>query len=588
MDVQVRLLAQRLTRLEAEVARLQEAAPQPPVPPPPPSPVPPPPPGTSVTAGGWLPPAGVAPPAVPPPPPDPEREARLVGTWFARIGVVAVLLGAAFAFKYAVDRDLIGPGGRVALGILAGLAFVAWGERARAREWPRLAQAVAGGGVGLLYLSVWAAFGLYEMMAAGAAFILLAAVTAAGALLALRHDSEVLAVLALAGGFLDPYLTGLARIPGPLFGAVLLLDAGAVVLASSRGWRVVEAKAMAGTWLVALGATASVSPALVQAFSVAAFVLFGAGVLARAVDRERAAGSAEAAALVANALAFFAVSILAIGELREGLRGEFTLLLGAVHLGAGLLVRRMVEERRVVWGTLLGLGVGLATVAVPMELDGLAVAIAWAAEAVVLLLIGNRGALGGARLAGVIVLGLSLVDSVVFEFGIGDLYDPARLVLSVESLTLAVQVVALYGSAWLLSRSGGRWERGLVPVAWIGANVITLGWLSLEARAGFDGPSLFADPAGARALQFTYTATWSIYAAGLVAVGIAARSRGVRLLAVVVFGVTLLKMVLLDVWLLEPLHRTVAFTGLGLLLLAGSQMYHRFRDLILEGRGATP
>jgi uncharacterized membrane protein len=74
----------------------------------------------------------------------------------------------------------------------------------------------------------------------------------------------------------------------------------------------------------------------------------------------------------------------------------------------------------------------------------------------------------------------------------------------------------------------------------------------------------------------------------LLAVGIAARSRGVRLLAVVVFGVTLLKMVLFDVWLLEPLHRTVAFTGLGLLLLAGSQMYHRFRDLILEGRGATP
>jgi uncharacterized membrane protein len=62
----------------------------------------------------------------------------------------------------------------------------------------------------------------------------------------------------------------------------------------------------------------------------------------------------------------------------------------------------------------------------------------------------------------------------------------------------------------------------------------------------------------------------------------------VRLLAVVVFGVTLVKMVLLDVWLLEPLHRTVVFTGLGLLLLPGSLSYHRFRDVILEDRGATP
>jgi hypothetical protein len=39
-----------------------------------------------------------------------------------------------------------------------------------------------------------------------------------------------------------------------------------------------------------------------------------------------------------------------------------------------------------------------------------------------------------------------------------------------------------------------------------------------------------------------------------------------------------------DLWLLEPLHRTIAFTGLGLLLLLGSLLYHRFRDLILEGR----
>jgi uncharacterized membrane protein len=580
VDALVRSLAQRLNTLEAEVARLRDAVPS--VPPPAPSPVPPRP--TEPTGEGWLPQASVAPPAVPPPPPDPEREARLVGAWFARIGAAAVLVGAAFAFKYAVDRGLIGPGGRVALGVLAGLAFVVWGERARARDWPRLAQAVTGGGVGLLYLSVWAAFGLYRMIPPEAAFVLLAAVTAAGALLALRHDSEVLAVLALAGGFLDPYLTGLSRVPGPLFGAVLLLDAGAVVLAWSRGWRVVEAKAMAGTWLVALGATATVSPGLVEAFAVAAFVLFAGAVLARALDGERAAGPAEAVALAGNALAFFGVSLLAIAAIRKGLQGEFTLLLGAVHLGAGLLVRRTVEERRIVWGTLLGLGVGLATVAVPMELEGPPVAIAWAAEAVLLLLIGNRGAMGGARLAGVMVLALSLIDSVVLQFGIGLLYDPDRLLLSVQSLTLVLQVVALYGSAWLLSRSGVGWERSLVPVGWIGANVLTLSWFSLEARAAFDAPSIFGDPEGARALHFTYTAIWALYAGALLAVGVGARSRGVRLLAVAIFGATILKMVVFDLWLLEPLHRTVAFTGLGLLLLSGSLMYHRFRDLVLEDR----
>jgi hypothetical protein len=360
------------------------------------------------------------------------------------------------------------------------------------------------------------------------------------------------------------------------------LDAGAVYLGATRAWRLAEAKAMAGTWLVALVATEAVAPGLVQAFSVTVFALFGAGALIRGMG-PRMSASGDAALLAANSLAFFAVSMVAVGELREGLQGEFTLLLAGTHLGAGLMTRRSVPERRALWGTLLGLGVAFATVAVPLQVEGLAVAIVWAGEATVLLLIGNGLRMTGARLAGLIVLGLSLVDSVTFEFALGFLYDPGRVLISIESLTLVIQVASLYAAAVLLGRSGGLWERSVSPVAWIGANVLTVGWLSLEARAAFESPSLFEDPGGARALQFTYTAIWALYSAGVLAAGVAARKRAVRLLAVVGFGLVVLKMVALDLWLLEPLHRTVAFTGLGVLLLAGSLSYHRFRDFILEG-----
>src|SRR5258706_11466613 len=80
------------------------------------------------------PPPAVAPPVaprdlpppvstIPPPRPEsPQLETRLGLAWVNRIGAITLTLCAAFIFKYAVDNAWIGPGGRVALGVFAGLA----------------------------------------------------------------------------------------------------------------------------------------------------------------------------------------------------------------------------------------------------------------------------------------------------------------------------------------------------------------------------------------------------------------------------------------------------------------------------------
>jgi uncharacterized membrane protein len=145
----IRELISRLEALESEVARLKAERPHPA-------------PG-AIFETPPVPPRAEAEGPAPPPISVPRRaqpeeatEASLVGTWFARLGALAVLLGAGFGFKYAIDRGLIGPAARVSLGIAVGLAFIGWGEWARRRDWPGYAQALSGGGLGLLYLSIWA------------------------------------------------------------------------------------------------------------------------------------------------------------------------------------------------------------------------------------------------------------------------------------------------------------------------------------------------------------------------------------------------------------------------------------------------
>ncbi len=184
----------------------------------------------------------------PPAAPSPEFETRVGLTWINRIGVVTLVLGVAFFFKYAVDNQWIGPTGRVLLGILAGMASIGTADRLWRRGHQIYAQGVAGAGIAILYLSFYASFGFYHLLPQGAAFLLMVLVTAAAGVLAVCYNSLAVAVLGLAGGYATPVLlsTGEDR-PVVFFGYVLLLNIGALALARLRKWRALEWLAFAAT-----------------------------------------------------------------------------------------------------------------------------------------------------------------------------------------------------------------------------------------------------------------------------------------------------------------------------------------------------
>jgi len=56
------------------------------------------------------------------------------------------------------------------------------------------------------------------------------------------------------------------------------------------------------------------------------------------------------------------------------------------------------------------------------------------------------------------------------------------------------------------------------------------------------------------------------------------------LLAIGIFGVTLVKMVGSDLWEIGPVHRIVSFAGIGALLLACSLLFHRVKRVVLGAR----
>ncbi len=178
----------------------------------------------------------------------PELETWMGLTWINRIGVVTLIIGVAFFFKYAIDNQWIGETGRVVLGVLAGLATLIAGDILWRRGHKIYAQGICGLAVSILYLSFYATFGFYHLLPQGAAFALMAMVTLMAGALALRYDAMAIAALGMLGGYATPILlsTGVDA-PWTFLSYIFLIDLGAVVMARPRRWRLLDLMAFVAT-----------------------------------------------------------------------------------------------------------------------------------------------------------------------------------------------------------------------------------------------------------------------------------------------------------------------------------------------------
>jgi hypothetical protein len=131
------------------------------------------------------------------------------------------------------------------LAALFGLGLIGAGEAARRRPAlagdARVAQALVGAGIFVLYAATYGSLTLYGLISLAAASVLMAAITGGALVLALRHGAPT-AVMGLVGGFLTPALVGDPDSSAvPLLFYLALLNLALFAVAYRRAW----------TWLAA-------------------------------------------------------------------------------------------------------------------------------------------------------------------------------------------------------------------------------------------------------------------------------------------------------------------------------------------------
>ena len=608
---------------------------------------------------------------------EPALESKVGLTIINRVGVVTLVLGVAFFFKWAVDNNWIGPTGRVALGLLAGFASL-WAADVFWRKGQQtFAQGITGAGIAILYLSFYAAFDFYHLIPQIVAFLLLLATTILAATLALRYNAIAIAALGFFGAYIIPLLlsNGEDR-PWFLISYLLLLNFAATELAKRRQWAFLEVLSFSATvlifggwiWqvrkpddkvvgtigvlalcaqrtrtslpllflisqalcslallvlsghgadhpftsvlilLVAMGGLAfshyrryqAIIPTAFGAFWVAAawnasgssaflpigtagFLLFTAWTWWRFAILKETLKAIGFSVFTLNGLIYYLFAYLVLlGNVPSNFPfrqwfGPLALAVGAAYLVFGLLLRR---KKLPLHQDLVRLSMGLAaaflTLAIPIQLAGFSIAIAWSIQAAALIWIGLRvnsvkTMLGGLIVFALAILHVAAIDSLVYPSAF-----TYSFLLNTRFLVFAVLAVSLLCSAYWSAKV----DRNLALVTFCAGHLTMLTGLSMEvvglaARSSQQNNRLSRETIG-------ITILFALYAVMLVSVGVARRSAVHRLAGLALTAIVIVKLYLYDVWQLGRVYQIVAFVLLGILLLSTSFLYSRFKGFIQE------
>jgi uncharacterized membrane protein len=509
---------------------------------------------------------------------DRTLEEAVAGRWFQWIALAALLFGMGYFLKLAFENNWIGPMGRVALGWIVGAAFLVQGHR-WFTKYPVWAHSLAGGGLGFLYLSTYASFQFYQILDSETAFGVMILTTAAGSVMAAADRSPILAIFASLGGFLTPMLVSTGEDhQAALMIYLLILNGGIFFLSLVGGWRYLRWGGALFTffycaeWAQRFYQPDKLWPTL--GFHSAFFLLFAATSWLQDFQKRKDADSADALFSILSAGVYYASSYAMLTNIN--FHGEYDLAaallaiaLSALYAWQSMRILNSKTAKSTYLSTiLLGLAVAFFAVAIPAYLNKGWITLGWSVEAVLLVWTGLRESRPATRLMAYAIMALAAFRLVFIDWN----GTTPTLIWNDRLIPYGATLASIVWVILLLNRAKSKADEAemVVPILAIAGNLVALLYLSLEV-ADYWNRQAAVTLWNAKALSLSVL--WLLYAGGMMAAGFFWNQKGLRLVAIMTFWVTILKVFIFDLSELQGASRVLSLIILGLILLAVSFAY---------------
>lgn len=390
---------------------------------------------------------------------------------FGKIGILIFIIGIGFFVKYAIDQNWINETARTLMGYAVGAGMLVLAERLHKR-YHTFSSLLAGGAFGIYYLITAIAFHYYALFSHTIAFVILCVTTIFMSAVSVLYDRKELAVTALVGGFIAPFIISTdssSIISLQIY--ITILNIGMFCLAMYKKWAILPMVSFAFTYIILWGTTAlgsfSDSEAVTTyptlfAFATLFYVIFLLPVVF--ILRTQYGENTRLGLLgiiTANSFMYLIYGdfLLQHFEASSDTTAYLAFFIAAVNLAIHLYLRFRVEGQDTLRNLMLGLAVTFASMGVPILFSAANVLMVWAAESVLLLWLFTKEKNRIYELASAVLLLLTLgalayyrtTDTFIHDTGESLFFNGAFFVTTFVSIAYYVVAVIMQFNKELFS-----------------------------------------------------------------------------------------------------------------------------------------
>ena len=390
---------------------------------------------------------------------------------FGKIGILIFIIGIGFFVKYAIDQNWLNETARTLMGYAVGAGMLVLAERLHKR-YHTFSSLLAGGAFGIYYLITAIAFHYYALFSHTIAFVILCVTTIFMSAVSVLYDRKELAVTALVGGFIAPFIISTdssSIISLQIY--ITILNIGMFCLAMYKKWAILPMVSFAFTYIILWGTTAlgsfSDSEAVTTyptlfAFATLFYVIFLLPVVF--ILRTQYGENTRLGLLgiiTANSFMYLIYGdfLLQHFEASSDTTAYLAFFIAAVNLAIHLYLRFRVEGQDTLRNLMLGLAVTFASMGIPILFSTANVLLVWAAEAVLLLWLFTKEKNRIYELASAVLLLLTLgalayyrtTDTFIHDTGDSLFFNGAFFVTTFVSIAYYVVAVIMQFNKELFS-----------------------------------------------------------------------------------------------------------------------------------------
>ena len=545
------------------------------------------------------------------------------GRFLGKIGILAILLALAFFLKDIPDQ------GKVIIGLIIGVIFIGIGFYIR-EKYRKYAHILMGGGIALLYLTVFAATSVFNMIDSSIGFSLMIFITIISVIISIIENAISLATLSSLGGFLTPILISSGENNYiSLFTYLLILDIGILGVSYKKKWPSLYHIGFWGTgilffiWCSNYFESKFLSVSMI--FLTLYFLIFLISSIFHHIIRKEKTKNSDIFGICANAVLYFSMGLSLLRfEYTDNL-GYFAFILAVVYSIFAYTSYKTMKEDKILNYLLTGISVVFLSITMPLQFSGTWITFSWLIESLVLYIMAFYIPNNALRKFGLAVFILGIYRIAVYEHFAFKMDNSPDIIafLNINFLMIVIAIIVAYIIQNLYSKFEDNnilsIKKTIVCFIFI-ANLLTIIAITSQIHLFYQNKldflredfslneqeyysyrgdnSAYSDDLYRIHTKYSndyhsnknklenqrntsISVFWVIYAILLISFGFIKKAKLLRILGLVFFIVTALK-IFFDVWSLGTQYRVISLVVFGVLALFGSFGYAKYKDKITE------